>query len=56
MVSRIGERKMKKVIANKVCEDCGADMFKRGIDVDFNTKMLGWSCPKCFITKWDEIK
>ena len=25
---------MKKVIANKVCEDCGETMFRRGVDVD----------------------
>jgi tRNA(Ile2) C34 agmatinyltransferase TiaS len=47
--------KLKKVNASPVCEDCGTIMFQRGIDLDFGKKMIGWACPKCHTTKWDEI-
>jgi ribosomal protein S27AE len=47
---------MKKVVGNRICEDCKTSMFRRGIDTDMNKTMIGWSCPKCHTTKWDEIK
>ena len=47
---------MKEVRSNKVCEDCGKTMFRRGIDVDYGKMLEGWSCPKCHTTIWDEIK
>ena len=46
---------MKKVKANKICKECGTIMFQKGIDVDFDTKMIGWACPKCFATEWDDL-
>ena len=42
---------MKKVKANRVCEDCGEIMFRRGIDVDYGQTLEGWSCPKCHTTR-----
>ena len=47
---------MKKVVGNRICEDCKTPMFRRGIDTDMNKTMIGWSCPKFHTTKWDEIK
>jgi len=44
------------VKANKICKECGTIMFQKGIDVDFDTKMIGWACPKCFATEWDDLK
>ena len=47
---------MNKVTANRVCEECGTIMFKRGIDLDFGKVMAGWACTKCNITHWEEIE
>ena len=47
--------KMKKVKANKICKECGTIMFQKGVDVDFDTKIIGWACPKCFATEWDDL-
>ena len=47
---------MKKVKANKICKECGTIMFQKGVDVDFDTKIIGWACPKCFATEWDDLK
>lgn len=47
---------MKKIRANRVCEDCGTAMFRKGIDTDYNQTMVGWGCPNCFATKWDVIE
>ena len=47
---------MKKVKANKICKECETIMFQKGVDVDFDTKIIGWACPKCFATEWDDLK
>lgn len=47
---------MDKIMANKICENCGTVMFKRGIDLDFGNVMEGWACTKCSTTTWEEIK
>ena len=47
---------MKKVIGNRICENCGTVMFRKGVDTDMDRTMMAWACPKCFVTKWDEMK
>ena len=42
---------MKKVVADKVCEDCGTVMFKKTWQGALG-KVEGWSCPECFTTRW----
>ena len=56
MERRDVEPEMKKVAGNKICEECGTVMFRRGVDTDMNKTMVGWSCSKCHTTKWDEMK
>lgn len=46
---------MDKVVADRICDDCGTVMFKRGIDLDFGKVMEGWSCTKCSKTIWEDI-
>ena len=43
---------MEQVKAIPVCPDCNCVMFKK--IVQYHTKpMEGWSCPECFVTRWE---
>ena len=46
---------MKKIKANRVCEDCHCIMFKKQVQGEYEL-IEGWSCPECYTTRWDEIK
>ena len=43
---------MKEVKAIPVCPDCNCVMFKKIYQSDI--PMQGWSCPECFITRWEQ--
>ena len=44
---------MKKVEGKRMCEDCHCVMFKKTIQQStIDKEMVGWSCPKCFTTRW----
>ena len=46
---------MEQVEAKPICLDCGNVMFKKTYySISMSDGMTGWSCPKCFTTRWDK--
>jgi len=54
--SYMGDGYMKEITSvegEPVCQDCHCIMFKKVIQQStIESEITGWSCPKCFTTRW----